>query len=113
MCAAQAGDAEDQQGERADARFFLIIEGVRKATRGFEVVKLKGFVRDDKIVNVHLINGKTIDGLRFVGCTSESDGKVPYPLQRLLVLETAREERVLLRADRVVIIEEVSGLARL
>ena len=92
--------------------FFLIVNGIKSLSRSFDIVKLKGFIKDGKAVNVHLTNGTSIDGLRFVGFT-KNESNIPYHLQHLLVLETATEERVLLRADRVAVIEEVADVARL
>ena len=88
--------------------FFLAVGYFRRATRGFDVVKLKGFIKDGKLVNVHLSGGKSVLGVRFVGFTDQSAGKggVPYQLASMVVLETTKGARVLIRADAVRMIEE-------
>jgi hypothetical protein len=94
--------------------FFLAVGYFRRATRGFDVVKLKGFIKDGKFVNVYLSGGKSVLGVRFVGFTDQSAGKgaVPYQLSSMVVLETAGGARVLIRSDAVRMIEEVEDAAR-
>ncbi len=72
-------------------------------------MKLKGFIKDGKLVNVYLSGGKSVLGVRFVGFTDQSSGKggVPYQLSHMVVLETGKGARVLIRSDAVRMIEEV------
>ena len=89
--------------------FFTAISYFKRATRGFDVVKLKGFIKDGKRVNVYLSGGKSVLGVRLVGFTDQSAGKggVSYQLSHMVVLETAKGARVLVRSDAVRMIEEV------
>jgi hypothetical protein len=91
--------------------FFTIISFLKKSTRGFDVVKLKGFIKDGKLVNVHLSSGKSVLKVRFVGFTNQTSGKggVPYQLSNMVVLETEMGMRVLIRSDVVRMIEEIEN----
>jgi hypothetical protein len=95
------------------AGFFTALSYFKRATRGFDVVKLKGFIKDGKHVNVYLAGGKSVLGVRFVGFTDQSAGKggVPYQLSHMVVLETAKGARILIRADSVRMIEEIEDAA--
>jgi hypothetical protein len=92
--------------------FFTAVGHFKRATRGFDVVKLKGFIKDGKFINVYLNGGKSVLGVRFVGFTDQSAGKggVPYQFSNMVVLETTKGARVLIRADSVRMIEEVEDL---
>jgi hypothetical protein len=89
--------------------FFTVVGYFKRATRGFDVLKLKGFIKDGKLVNVYLGGGKSVLGVKFVGFTDQSAGKggVPYQLSHMVVLETAKGARVLVRADAVRMLEEI------
>lgn len=91
--------------------FFTAIGYFKNATRGFDFVRLKGFIKDGKLVNVYLSGGKSVLGVRLVGFTDQSSGKggVPYQLSHMVVLETVKGARVLVRSDVVRMIEEVEG----
>ena len=93
--------------------FFTGLGYLKRRTRGFDVVKLKGFIKDGRLVNVHLAGGKSVLGVRFVGFTDQTAGKggVPYQLSSMVVLETRKGGRVLIRADSVRMIEEVEEVA--
>src|SRR2546426_10547803 len=68
--------------------FFTAVSYFKRATRGFDVVKLKGFIKDGKLVNVYLSGGKSVHGGRFFGFTEPSGGKggVPFPFSRMVGL---------------------------
>jgi hypothetical protein len=91
------------------AVFFTGLGYLKRRTRGFDVVKLKGFVKDGRLVNVHWSGGKAVLGVRFVGFTEQAAGKggVPWQLSSMVVLESRKGGRVLIRADSVRMIEEV------
>ena len=95
------------------AVFFTGLSYFKRATRGFDVVKLKGFIKDGKLINVLLSGGKSVLGVRFVGFTDQSTGKggIPYQLSGMVVLETTKGARILIRADSVRMIEEVEDVA--
>ena len=92
--------------------FFTIVGYFKRATRGFDIVKMKGFIKDGRLVNVHLSGGKTLLGVRFIGFTDQSAGKggVPYQLGSMVVLETAKAAKVFIRADSVRMFEEVEDV---
>jgi hypothetical protein len=93
--------------------FFTVVGYFKRATRGFDIVKMKGFIKDGKLINVHLNSGKTVLGVRFIGFTDQNTGKggVPYQLAGMVVLETAKEARIYVRAESVRMFEEVENLA--
>ena len=70
--------------------FFTAVGYVKGRTRGFEVLKLKGFITDGKLLNIHLRGGKSVHGVRLVGFTEQSVGKggVPYQLSSMVIFET-------------------------
>jgi hypothetical protein len=95
--------------------FFNAISYFKKARRGFEVIKLKGFIKDGKLINVHLAEGKSVLGVKFVGFTDQPAGKsgIPYKLTHMVVFETTKGARVLINADAIRMIEEVEESASL
>ena len=93
--------------------FFTVIGYFKRVTRGFDIVKMKGFIKDGRLINVHLSSGKTLVGVRFIGFTDQTTGKggVPYQLASMVVLETAKKARVYVRSDSVRMFEEVEDAA--
>jgi len=91
------------------ALFFTGLGYFRRATRGFDIVKMKRFIKDGRLVNVHLSSGRIFGSVRFIGFTDQSSarGGIPYPLSQMVVCETERGARVFFRADAVRVIEEV------
>jgi hypothetical protein len=93
--------------------FFTAVGYFKSKTRGFDILKLKGFIKDGKLINVHLSGGKSLVGVRFVGFTDQNVGKggVPYQLSSMVILETTKGSRIFIRADSVKMIEEVEDVA--
>ena len=93
--------------------FFTVVGYFKGKARGFDFLKLNGFIKDGKLVNVHLSGGKSLSGVRLVGFTDQSTGKdgVPYQLSSMVVLETTKGSRIFIRADSVKMIEEVEDAA--
>jgi hypothetical protein len=89
--------------------FFMLLNYVNKAISGRKVVKLKGFIKDAALVNIHLIGGKTLEQMKFVGFTDgpSPKGNIPFQLRNRVVLENAKGLRILLKADSIKMIEEV------
>jgi hypothetical protein len=89
--------------------FFTGIGYFKSRTRGFEIVKLKRFIKDGRVVNVHLSSGRIFSNVRFVGFTDQSSAKVgiPFSLSQMVVCETAKGARIFFRAEAVRVIEEV------
>ena len=92
--------------------FFTIVGYFKSKTRGFEIVKMKGFVKDGRLVNVHLSIGQVYRSVRFLGFSDQSaKGGVPFQLANMVVCETQKGARVFFRPDSVRIIEEVEDVA--
>ncbi len=91
--------------------FFTAVGYFKRAKRGFDVVKMKGFVKDGKLVNVHLSCGKILPGVRFVGFTEQGANRtaIPYQLSGMVVLESAKGARIYVRANSVRMIEEIEN----
>ena len=89
--------------------FFTGIGYFKRRTASFDIVTLKRFIKDDRVVNVHLSGGRTYSGVRFVGFTDRSSVKsgVPFSFSQMVVCETAKGARIFFRADAVRVIEEV------
>lgn len=93
--------------------FFTGLGYIKRARRDFDIVKLKRFIKEGKLVNVHLNTGRIFAGLRFVGFTDASSSKegVPFTLSQLVVCETAKGARGFFKAEAVRVIEEVEDAA--
>ena len=89
--------------------FFTGLSYLKNRTRGFDIVRMKGFIKDGKMVNIHLGSGAVYRGVRFVGFSDQSSAKggVPFQLAQMVVCETQKGARVLFRPEAVRIIEEV------
>ena len=74
-------------------------------------MKMKGFIKDGKLINVHLTSGQSLLGVRFIGFTDQSSGRaaIPHQLSSMVVLETAKKARVYARANSVRMFEEVES----
>lgn len=88
--------------------FFTGIGYFKRRTATFDIVKLKRFINDGQVVNVHLNDGKIFAGVRFVGFTEQSSGKagIPFSLSQMVVCETANGARIFFRAEAVRVIQE-------
>jgi hypothetical protein len=93
--------------------FFTVVGYFKRKTRGFDIVKMKGFVKDGGLVHVHLSSGQVYRDVRFVGFSDQSSAKggVPFQLSQMVVCETRKGARVFFRPDAVRIIEEVEDVA--
>jgi len=91
------------------AVFFTGIGYFKRRTASFNVVKLKRFIKNGRVVNVHLSSGRIFSGVKFVGFTDQSStkGGIPFSLSQMVVCETAKGARIFFRAEAVRVIEEV------
>jgi hypothetical protein len=93
------------------AGFFTALNYFKTTVQGPDVLTVKGFVREGKLVNVHLAPGRTLEKVRFIGFTSHGSvkggGPVPYQLSSMAVLESSQGNRVLVRAESIRSIEEI------
>ena len=95
------------------AIFFTALGYVKRLFGGASIVKMEGFLKDGKFVNVHLSDGRVIEKVRFVGFTDQSSVKnmnIPYQLSSLVVLESGKRARILVKADAVRTIEEIEDV---
>ena len=94
------------------ALFFTVLGYLKQRIRGFEITKVKGFIKDGRPLNVHLSSGRVFSGVRFIGFTEQSSVKrgIPYPFSQMVVCETAKGARVLFRSDAVRVIEELEDV---
>ena len=92
--------------------FFTAVGYIKSRTRSFDIVKLKRFIKDGRVVNVHLSSGRTFSGVRFVGFRDQSSAKggSPFSLSQMVVRETAKGARISFRAEAVRVIEEVEDV---
>ena len=89
--------------------FFTAIGYFKRTTRGFDVIKMKGFIKSDRLINIYLRNGKTLSEVRFVGFTDQSSANtgIPHHLSKMVVLETVKGVRMYIRSDSVQMFEEI------
>ena len=92
--------------------FFTAIGYFKRVTRGFNVIKMKGFIKNDKLINVHLRNGKILTEVCFVGFTDQSSTNtaIPHQLSKMVVLETVKGVRMYIKSDSVQMFEEVENV---
>jgi hypothetical protein len=91
--------------------FFTLLSYANKAINGNKVVKLKGFIKDAALVTVHLVGGKALEQMKFVGFTDSpsAKGNIPYQLRSMVVLENPKGLRIFIRADSIKMIEELDA----
>ncbi len=92
--------------------FFTGVNYFKRKTCGFDIVKMKNFLKEDRVVNIHLSDGNIYRGVRFVGFSdpNSTKGGIPFQLSQMVVCETQKGARVFFRPDAVRVIEEVEPL---
>ena len=92
--------------------FFTTIGYFKRKTRSFDIVKMKGFVNDGRLVNIHMSDGQVYRNMRFIGFSDQSSAKAGFPFQlsQMVVCETQNGARVFFRPDGVRIIEEAENV---
>src|SRR5262249_8228915 len=90
--------------------FFIIISSIGRAIRGEKIIKA-GIGRDGKLINVHLRGVRTLQSVRFLGYQQigSSKGGVPYPLAVMAAFESPSGNRILVRPDTIMMIEEIES----
>jgi hypothetical protein len=74
-------------------------------------VKFREVLKQESWINVHLAGGRVLERVQFLGFTdgySVKGGNVPYHLANMIILRTDKGTRILLRADSVKMLEELS-----
>ena len=91
------------------ATFFKIINAIGTRFPRVQTVRIKGFLTDTKLVDVHLTSGKIIKSVQFKGFTdyANAKSKIPYQLASMAVFETEDNRRILIRSDSIRVIEEI------
>ena len=89
---------------------FTLLGYLNNLIGGGKVIKLRGFLKDAALVNVHLVGGNTLERMRFVGFTDSpaAKGNVPFQLRNMVVLENEHGLRTLIKADTIKMIEEIA-----
>lgn len=90
--------------------FFAIMEKIgRIGSPHTLVVPHSAFLIEGSRVNLSLKHGERLEDLRFVGFTASGagDDKMPYELYKLAAFDTDRGTRVYIRAERIVLIEQM------
>jgi hypothetical protein len=93
--------------------FFTVVGYFKRRTSSFDIVKMKRFIKDGRIVSVHLSSGRVFSAVRFVGFTDQNStkGGIPFSLSQMVVCETSKGARIFFRAEAVRVIEEVEDVA--
>ena len=93
--------------------FFTALGYLKRLTRGPGVLAVSGFVRSDKLVQIHMSDGRVTPKIRFIGCSeaSSKSSPIPYPLSSMVVFETEAGARLMIRPDSIKMIEEVAEVA--
>jgi len=89
--------------------FFAIMERIsRSGSPHTIVVPNSAFLIEGSRVNLGLKHGERLEDLRFIGFTTPpGDDKMPYELNKLAAFDTDRGTRVFVRAERIVLIEQL------
>lgn len=64
---------------------------------------VRGVLKRNAIVNVHMVGGKTFEQVRLVGCTNSHASKshLPHDLNGMVVLEDDQRQQYLVRAKNI------------
>ena len=94
------------------AVFFTSLGYFKRAIHKSGIVPVSDFVRKNKWVSVQLRSGRTLPKVRFVGFTesSSANGAIPHQLSCMAVFESEQTARMLIRADSIAMIEEMSDV---
>jgi len=91
------------------AIFFTGLGYIKNGFGGPKIIKMRNFVGNDVLVNVHLTGGKTLERMKWVGFTDGGSvkGHIPFQLTNMVVLENEQGLKTLLRSDSIKLIEEI------
>jgi hypothetical protein len=93
------------------AVFFSVLGYVKRVCGGPTVLKVKGLLNDGRLLNVHLNNGKILEAVKFIGFADPNSPKgagLPYQFANMLIVENASGSRLLIRAETVRMLEEIT-----
>ena len=97
------------------ALFFTALNWFTSRGAKPEAVAIRGVLKKDTWVTVHMAGAETFDRVRFVGFTSAEGVKshVPYDLAGMVILEDPAGRRFIVRAKavRMVVVEPAAGAA--
>lgn len=94
--------------------FFNALAAVKNLLSPARSGKIKGFLDEKDRVTVHLIRGEILENVRFVGLLDRASvrGGLPHQLANMVIVESESGERILLRADSIRSIRQLSADAR-
>ena len=89
-------------GVIALATFFTIMNKLGTGATP-ETLAVRGVLKKDTWVTVHMSGAETFDQVRFIGFTNKADFKthLPYDLDGMVILEDAEGKRFLVRAKSI------------
>jgi hypothetical protein len=97
-------------GIMALAIFFTLLSAAKQHFSKTAMIKIKGVFKNSELLNVHLNGSKTLSRVKMTGFTDTDSMKgAPYQLNNMVVFETTEGKRILLRADTIRMIEEISA----
>lgn len=94
------------------AIFFSVLSRVMRAVSSSDIRVVRGFVKDERLINVHFTHGEMASAVKFIGFTDASSaksGRIPYHFSGMLVCETVTGARRFIRADKIQMIEEIES----
>lgn len=91
--------------------FYSALGAVKDRLSPSRSIKINGFLNKTDRVTVYLNRGETLRDVRFIGFTDPSSfkGNVPYHLMNMVILESQAGERILLKADSIRSIRQLSA----
>jgi hypothetical protein len=90
---------------------YALVKDSGRNTGRFKITKVKGFVKDDRLVDIHLSSGQVYRGVRFVGCCNQRvpESGISLRLSRFVVCETQQGARVFIPPEAISMIEELKA----
>jgi hypothetical protein len=89
--------------------FFLAVGAVQRKLGDPDIVKVGKLLKGAEWINVHLAGGRVLEKVKFVGFAGNNGikgGHIPYQLMGMVILETSAGTRLIIRADKISMIEE-------
>lgn len=88
--------------------FVLTVGAIQRKMGDPDIVKVGKLLKGAELINVHLAGGRVLEKVKFVGFTGNDGIKrgIPYQLMGMVILETSVGTRMMIRADKISMIEE-------
>jgi hypothetical protein len=92
------------------AVFFKLLGALSDRLSPTRNIKIKGFLKQADFVTLHMNRGESLENVRFIGFADATSFKgMPYQLANMVIVESRSGERILLRADSIRSIRQVSA----